>query len=202
MTRRTETLQPDYFDQLYAAKPDPWGFRSSAYEQQKYAETLAALTRPHYPRTLEIGCSIGVFTASLAPRCGSLLAIDASEVALATARHSLNGREGITFEQRVVPNEFPTGVYDLIIVSEVLYYLNEADLADCAKRCVNALASDGEVILCHWLGETDYPLSGMQASEGFAAAVIKQLPTRRILCDSTYRLERYSPMNVAAESAG
>ena len=44
-----------------------------------YAASLGVLPRPHYPRALEIRCSLGVFTAQLAERFGRLLGVDASE---------------------------------------------------------------------------------------------------------------------------
>ena len=80
------TLPPAYFDQVYQANRDPWNFESSPYEQKKYTTTLATLPHPHYAEAFEIGCSLGVLTARLAPRCGKLLAVDVSEAALAQAR--------------------------------------------------------------------------------------------------------------------
>ena len=37
------TLPGDYFDGVYAAGPDPWGFTDRWYEERKRAVTLAAL---------------------------------------------------------------------------------------------------------------------------------------------------------------
>ena len=44
------SLPTDYFAQMYAGSPDPWGFRSRWYEQRKRAVTLAALQQPRYRR--------------------------------------------------------------------------------------------------------------------------------------------------------
>lgn len=190
MNRRNETIPASYFDTVYQADSDPWKFRSSAYERAKYAHTLAAMSRPRFARALEVGCSIGVFTADLALRCDHVLAIDASDVALASARQACSAVANVTFETRMVPREFPSGQFDLIVLSEVLYYLQPSDLEAVAVCCLDALPSDGELILCHWLNETDYPLSGAMASDLFAAAVAKRLPVRHVLNDRTYRLER------------
>ncbi len=62
MERAVQTLEPAYFDGIYAASGDPWRFASSAYELSKYALTLEALPRERYSHALEIGCSIGVLT--------------------------------------------------------------------------------------------------------------------------------------------
>ena len=65
---RDTTLPLAHFEDLYRRSADPWGFASSGYEAAKYAATLAALPRDRYARGLEVGCSIGVFTAALAGR--------------------------------------------------------------------------------------------------------------------------------------
>lgn len=190
MTRHADSLPASYFEDRYQQDIDPWGFRTSAYEWEKYDNTLSALTRPLYRRVLEVGCSIGVLTARLAQRSGKLLAIDASLTALEAARR--DAPSNVTFEECVLPQNFPDGPFDLIVLSEVLYYFSKPDLLSVAEKCCSALDPDGEMILCHWLGETDYPLTGAAASDAFAEAVFRRAPARRILRDEIYRLERLS----------
>ncbi len=190
MSRR-DTLPAAYFDKLYETSADPWEFETSDYERQKYAATLAILRPRAYSQALEVGCSIGVLTAQLARHCRSLLAIDGSEVALRRARER-EGLANVRFERRMVPGGFPDGQFDLIILSEVLYYLAAADLSILAARSAEALTADGEIILCHWLGDTDYPLEGRVASDLFAREVASRLPQRQIVRDEIYRLERLS----------
>ena len=192
MTRRDTTIGATYFDALYTTEADPWRFRTSDYERDKYAATLAALSKPRYARALEVGCSIGVFTAQLAGRCDALLAIDASDVALRTARDACAGCDSIVFEARMVPAEFPPGTFDLIVLSEVIYYLDAADLHRLAARCEEALSPGGEIVTCHWLGDTDYPLTGAVASDLFARAMLRRLPAQATLHDRDYRLDRLS----------
>jgi SAM-dependent methyltransferase len=190
MSRKTETIPPAYFEDKYRNDIDPWQFRSSDYEQEKYQATMAALSRPRYGRALEVGCSIGVFTQLLAPRCNTLVAIDASATAIAAAQE--NALAHVTFKVGTLPQDFPPGPFDLIVLSEVLYYFVEADLRCVASLCRDALAPGGEIIACHWLGETNYPLTGTDASELFAAAVAVRLQARVPLRDEVYRLERWS----------
>lgn len=190
MTRRTETVGAGWFDALYRAEEDPWGFRTSDYERGKYAATLAALRRPRYAAGLEIGCAIGVLTRQLAERCDSLLAIDGSAVALQAAAADCADQAHIRFARGMVPKDFPDGRFDLIVLSEVLYYLNPADLVTLAAQCCAALRDGGEMVLCHWLGETDYPLPGCAASDAFAAASVTRSLVREPLFEGAYRLER------------
>jgi SAM-dependent methyltransferase len=163
MTRRKETIPPDYFESLYQADPDPWHFATSAYEQEKYAATLAALPDRSFPSALEVGCSIGIFTRLLASRCDQLLAIDVSNAALYQARLNCASLS-VTFENRRIPAECPSGSFDLIVLSEVLYYLTADDVQRTAALARSALRGYGTIVLVHFLGETDYPLTGEDAA--------------------------------------
>ena len=164
--RRKHTLEPDYFEQLYREKGDPWQFATSDYERDKYRHSLAALPRPLYSRGLEVGCSIGVFTRLLAPRCGSLLAVDVSDTALAAAAQRCADIETVTFARRHMPQDEVEGQFDLITLSEVAYYWDRADLARSADALLAALAPGADLLLVHYTAETDYPLTGDEAVEG------------------------------------
>ncbi|MGJ5203708.1 class I SAM-dependent methyltransferase [Bradyrhizobium sp. HKCCYLR20261] len=190
MTRKAATLPPDYFEAKYKADIDPWRFRSSRYEQDKYQATIASLTRAPYAQALEVGCSIGVLTQLLSAHCAQLLAIDASATALEVAR-SVSG-SNVSFRVATIPADFPKGPFDLIVLSEVLYYFAKPDLQRVTQECIAEIAPGGEIVLCHWLGETNYPLTGIEASELFADGIKPALPVRTILHDETYRLERFS----------
>ena len=187
MSRFEGSIPPDYFDEMYARDPDPWRFAQSDYERDKYAATLAALPRARYAAGLEIGCSIGVLTRQLAGRCGALLSLDVAEAALELARQRCADQPDVRFERRRVPGEWPDGRFDLILLSEVVYYLDRDDVRRLAARVDAASMPGCDILLVHWLGETHYPLSGDEAAECFietsAADVIE---SRR---ETAYRLD-------------
>lgn len=196
----SRSLPPSYFEAKYQTDIDPWRFRTSAYERDKYEATVAALSKPKYQRGLEVGCAIGVLSALLARRCDALIALDASPTAIAeAARQNL---ANVRFDTAVLPDEFPAGGFDLIVLSEVLYYFVEDDLRRLAGKCLEALAPGGEMILCHWLGETNYPLGGREASDLFVSAVATHRPVRALLHDGIYRLERLSFAHIGANDGG
>lgn len=172
MNRRTRSLTPEYFAGLYAEDLDPWRFASSDYERAKYEATLASLPRPRYAAALEIGCSIGVLTHALAERCDDLIAVDVVPSVLEEARRRCHDRPNVRFAQCAVPEQWPDGRFELILVSEVAYFLDRPDLLRLVERVMASLAENGEVILVHWLGATDYPLSGDEAAEGFIEAFL------------------------------
>ncbi len=183
------SLDRSYFETLYSQSVDPWEFRTSPYEQRKYAATLDILSRPRYARALEVGCSIGVLTRLLAGRCTALLSVDTSSRALAEAQRHCADLDHVTFRLASLPQDFPDGTFDLIVLSEVLYYLSKTDLARVAAQCAGALAAEGEMVLCHWLGETNYPLSGDDAAEGFKTSAVPQVRSTAQRREPEYRLD-------------
>ncbi len=178
------TLPPDYFNSLYAEKSDPWNFETKAYEHEKYAATLEHLPRAHYGSVLELGCSIGVLSRMLAGRCDALLSLDVAESALESARARCADVGNVRFERRTLPDEFPDGQFDLILMSEVGYYFARPDLRRLRERCVAGLRDGGELVAVHYLPEVaDYPLTGDEVHE-----VLFELGLQHI---GGFRAERY-----------
>jgi SAM-dependent methyltransferase len=151
-----------YFERLYAASDDPWDFESSWYERRKYEVTVAALPEPRYRRAFEPGCSIGVLSELLARRCDHLLAVDLLPGPVARSADRLRGVEGVTVEQRCVPEEWPTGPFDLVVLSELAYYFEPTDLVRLLDAAVGSAAPGATLLAVHWRGVTDYPLTGDQ----------------------------------------
>jgi cyclopropane fatty-acyl-phospholipid synthase-like methyltransferase len=155
------TLPASYFAAMYAGAEDPWGFRSRWYEQRKRDVTLTALTRPRYRRAFEPGCSIGVLTAALAGRCDEVVAADVDERAVSTARSELARHGHVRVERLSVPQEWPDGMFDLVVISEVAYYLARPELEQLLDCAVGSLAPRGTLLACHWRHPVpDYPATG------------------------------------------
>ena len=172
-------LTAAYFDELYAADADPWDFETSPYEHAKYDATIAALGGP-YETGLEIGCSIGVLTERLRPHVAELLAVDVSEPALAAARRRV---PGVRFERRELPEEFPPRDFELIVASEVLYYLDPPAFEATLDRL------RGTVLAVHWRHPTrTYPMTGDEVHD----ALTRRLgPPAYSAPTADYRLDRW-----------
>ena len=138
-----------YFETLYQ-QPDPFQYRSRWYEARKRALTLACLPKQRYANAWELGCSNGVLTAELAARCDALLATDISEQALVEAADSTRGLPHVSLQQAQHPAQWPDGCFDLIVVSEVGYYLDAADLLQMGTKLRGSLAGQGLLLACHW----------------------------------------------------
>ncbi|HEY1484885.1 MAG TPA: class I SAM-dependent methyltransferase [Micromonosporaceae bacterium] len=138
-----------YFREMYASSPDPWSFAERWYDRRKYALTLAALPQERYRSGFEPACSIGVLSAGLAERCDSLLCTDLVDEAVDRARERLAGYPHVTVRRQALP-DWPDGHFDLIVLSEVLYYLTDEELFDTLTNARASLEPGGHLVSVHW----------------------------------------------------
>jgi SAM-dependent methyltransferase len=179
------------FERLYAADPDPWGYCTSGYERAKYADTLAALpTRPLGP-TLEVGCSIGVFTGQLAVRSRQVMGLDFSPRALALAQQRVGELSNVQLREASFPEQAPDGPWDVVVCSEVLYYLDRQALLRATLWFSEQLRRGACVVVVSWRGAgLDEPLRGDDVHDLLARELARwhSFDGRR----AGYRLDRFN----------
>ena len=139
-----------HFDELHAAAEDPWQVMTSWYERRKRALTMAALPRVSYRSAFEPGCSIGALSELLAERCDELLALDAAPAAVERCRERTAGLPHVRVELGRLPHDCPPGPFDLVVLSEVAYYLDPDDVGETVDRCTAALEPGGHLVAVHW----------------------------------------------------
>ena len=156
---RPLTHRRSYFDELYRGDDDPWDFGTSWYERRKRDLTMAALPNPRYRRCVEPGCSIGVLTEALAERVDEVIAFDFVPEAVATARRRLD-RPNVSVVEAAFPAYWPAGRGDLVVWSEVAYYLTDAGFDLAMAGLERWLEPGGHLVAVHYTDATDYPRSG------------------------------------------
>ncbi|WP_347558930.1 class I SAM-dependent methyltransferase [Robbsia sp. KACC 23696] len=139
-----------YFDACYANSPDPWKIEKGWYEERKRALLLASLPRQRYRQAYEPGCGTGVLTRALAARCDRVLASDTAQAALDIARAHPETPNHIGWQVMSLGKDWPDGRFDLIVLSELAYYLSDAALNEVIRRLKATLLPDATVVCCHW----------------------------------------------------
>lgn len=178
----------DHLNDLYAETDDPWRFRTSGYEDAKFRATVAALPRPHYDHALEIGCGNGELARRVSLRCGDYTGLDAIERPLAAARLAVpRGR----FVKAYLPCPLPSGGYDLILLSEILYFLQADDIRWLAAT-IDLHWPAADVVAVTWRGPSGNALEGEAALGHFAAATLRSQDKPKT-ADPGYRIDLFLP---------
>lgn len=170
--RHVERIPDVHFERRYQREDDPWQLERPWYERRKRGLTLGCLGRDRYRRAFEPGCGPGLLTASLAERCDALVAIDPAATAVATTRRRVAGASHVTVDRGAVPDDWPLGRFDLIVLSEVGYYLSPRTLRTVIDRIRDALVDGGELVAVHFRPPSDeHLLDGDRVHDTVAAAV-------------------------------
>ncbi|GGM89894.1 methyltransferase [Dyadobacter beijingensis] len=168
MNNHKKTLDASYFNALYGNNQDPWNFEGSDYEKNKYAQTMLMIPDDVYARVFEIGCSNGVLTEMLQNRSQRLLAVDSSRVAVENAKKRLEKYHHVIVVEMEVPREFPALKFNLILLSEVGYFMVAEELLALRDKLIAALLPGGHLLMVHWTPVVEeFPLTGDQVHEFF-----------------------------------
>ena len=154
------------FDAMFEHSDDPWHVEDSWYEARRRDLILAMLPQQHCGRVLDVGCSTGRLTQELAPRAERVVAVDQSGAALQRAQQ--RPLRNVTWVQARLPGQWQEMLaaaqktpFDLVLISEVGYFLDGSDLMELAARVDDVLAPGGHVLIANWQRPTtDIPLNG------------------------------------------
>lgn len=141
-----------YFEDMYTRSPDPYGTRERWYEQRKRDVLMASLPRARFASCYEPGCGAGELTVRLAERCDAVLAADFSAQALQSARARTHALPQVRLALHRLPGDWPLSQqFDLVVLSEMSYFLPLPAMQEVARACAATLAPDGVLVACDWL---------------------------------------------------
>lgn len=186
------------FDTMYDdGEDDPWRFDDSSYEIHRLDLVTACLGRRRYRRVLDIGCATGQLAERLRHRADAVTGVDASAAALDVARVRAPDVRWIV---GAAPADLPGGTFDLIVLSEIAYFLDGPDLLRTLRAVRRALLPHGEIVLANWRHPTEnIPLDGPTAHR--QAAAMMDLPRRARYEDADLLIEVWGdPVSLHAES--
>jgi SAM-dependent methyltransferase len=189
------SMPRSYFDEMYHSDPDPWQFESSWYEQRKYELTMAALPERRYRSAFEPGCSVGVLSSLLAERCDQLLATDIVPAVVQRALDRCQRFSGVRVEVRAIPERWPTGPFDLVVLSEIAYYFDVSRLNEIMAQVLATTSEGATVVGVHWRGTTNYPLTGDEAHAVMASTPGLEARSRYVESDFVLDIWSRRPMS-------
>jgi 2-polyprenyl-3-methyl-5-hydroxy-6-metoxy-1,4-benzoquinol methylase len=136
------------FECLYVERPDPWNYKTSDYEHEKYRFTLECVLkwRRATEIALEVGCSIGIFSKMLAPYFTRFVAIDISGEAVQAAAKFNYTQENIQFLRADLRSLDLHQRFDVIICAEVLYLIFQKNADRVVRSLDEHLAPNGIIV--------------------------------------------------------
>lgn len=159
-------------EQVHQQAEDPWGVDTRWFEERKRRLVLACLPARRYAAAWEAGCSTGGLAQALLSRCEVVVGTDSSTTAVAAARERLADEPRARVEERDVTAGWPAASYDLVVLSEVGYFLSPRDLDRFGDVVEVALRAGGVLVLCHWRHDIEgWPRDGADVSARLAARV-------------------------------
>lgn len=172
---RSEAEEANLWDELLEGNLKPYiAETSSTWLHARIVATVGRTISPESRRLLDIGCGAGLLAETSAD-CGftDYTGVDISEVALDAARKRMEARrhrypKACRFDQGALgsfalPDDATAVPFDLIIFSEVLYYM------DTATQAVAEVQR-----LCRWLG-SDGHVGVFLKDDGKSAAILRKL---------------------------
>jgi 2-polyprenyl-3-methyl-5-hydroxy-6-metoxy-1,4-benzoquinol methylase len=135
------------FDRLYTLDADPFSVERSHYEYLKAKDLLTVLTSQHYSNVLDAGCGTGRMTKKLSAFADRIVGIDFSGEAIRLAHTYCSDLPHATFELSDLRDFASAMTYDLIVCSEVLYYLTGPDLTRAIASLKNAASERAELVV-------------------------------------------------------
>jgi SAM-dependent methyltransferase len=187
-----EPWSPEAFEARYAADADPWSFATSPYEHARYEAILGELGAGRFANAYEPGCSVGVLTDRLAQRCDRLVAVDVSPTAIASARTRCAGVTGVEVRIGSITDPPPPDL-DLVVMSEVGYYFERAELDRIVDSLAEVLRPDALLVACHWRGHSDHHrLHGTEVHARLEARLDGRLQRRSHRVEPGYLLDTWA----------
>lgn len=147
---------PAYFERMYARSDDPWGFDDHFYERRKRELTVAALPRARFVSALELGSSTGALTEQLLARVDRIHCVELHPRGVEIARRRLLAdSDRVRFEVADLITWTPGETYDLVVASEVLYYLDAEPLARALGWIRDQHLAGATVVAVDWRHPVD-----------------------------------------------
>ena len=136
------------FEHKYRKHGDYFGYESKPYEKLKYARTLELMKqwRTGADSALEIGCSVGVFTAMIVPEFKHVTAVDIAGEALELTRKQVQDAKNVSYVQSDLLSLKPGQAFDVVFCAEMLMYIRETDGAEVCRVLDGRLKPGGLII--------------------------------------------------------
>ncbi|MCA6107988.1 nodulation methyltransferase NodS [Bradyrhizobium cenepequi] len=127
---------------------DPWRLDGNPFERERHTQMLRlSLSQGGITNALEVGCAAGAFTEMLAPHCQRLTVVDVMPRAIGRACQRTKRWSHITWIASDIQQFSTPELFDLIVVAEILYYLEDiTEMRAVIRNLMRMLAPGGHLV--------------------------------------------------------
>lgn len=179
-----------HLDALYACSEDPWEFDSNRYEIGRLDAIEDTVRQFDYAAILELGCGNGALARRLVCLTRRYVGVDAVARAIEIARRRV---PTASFVQAYLPSTFPVGRFDLVVLSEILYFLDAAGLRALAYE-IRRSTPDAELLCVNYLGASGHSYNGPAAFRMFCRFLGERYRVASVYPGPGYRIDRLLPV--------
>lgn len=176
-----------FFEFKYIKK-DPYLTTIDEKEIIKLEKSFDLVKDSRYKNILDIGCGEGYLVEKLIPLADRIVALDISKLALQRAEKRIRKDAHIDFIQKDILKYKPGENFDLIICSEILYYLQLEDVKTIAGKLIEWISPNGKLLLVNVYSKTERE-NGVSL-KSFGAKTIHQIfmkkPELRLIKNEQY----------------
>lgn len=140
-------------DRVFGRGRDPFKYSDSPYERDRLEAMSAAVADRRYKSVLELGAAEGHFTGRLAEIAETVVAVELSAVAAGRLRQAFRNRPGVAIIESDLRDFAPSEKFALIVLGDVLYYLDKplvrGEFEAVFPKLASWLAPGGRLLLAH-----------------------------------------------------
>ncbi len=149
----------NYFNKLYKETAEPW-YSSKRYSEIERFERSESLLKKHIQnpqKVLDLGCSTGIFSATVAGFSKEIFAVDISEKVIKRAKEKWGEKNNLSFLIGSLPClGFKEDKFDLVMALEIINYLTEEDRNMALSEISRVLKKEGIFIVSAVIEDKPY----------------------------------------------
>jgi hypothetical protein len=137
----------------------------AAHEEDRTHAALHALPDARYRDVIEFARRPSELTRKLAARASRLVSSVAAAPVRPGPRADISDLDNVQSRDFTAPLALPARRYNLVVFTDILAALADADVDRLTSYTLATLAPGGHCLLVHWLAESDARLTGDAAAE-------------------------------------
>lgn len=169
-------------------------------EQYHFTKMRNLVGNRKFKRVLDVGCGTGYLASFFRDCSENILAIDKKKSDIENAKLMYHH---ITFEERDLENYNFSGKYDLVIFSDVIYYLTSATQDRIMCEINNVLEEEGILLTSRHMGREDQEISCYpQLFERIETELVKNIDTPSYWQISLWKKTKSAPSSIIIPFGG